>query len=171
MGMAEPALEEETVKFGLLMESAQAHQKLAEAHLDDLRVHTRGLDEVVRSEIRRTLVEELQTVTQESARVTRALREMHRAAQLRGVLWNLGIAVLCTAIPGAFAHWTLPSAAEVATLRERRDALARSVADLERRGGRAEWRSCGAAARLCVRVDRSAPIYGDKADYVVLKGY
>jgi hypothetical protein len=49
-------MDDATMKFGLLMESAQAHQKLAETHLEQLRAHTRDLDGVVRDEIRRTLV-------------------------------------------------------------------------------------------------------------------
>jgi hypothetical protein len=32
-------------------------------------------------------------------------------------------------------------------------------------------RTCGASARLCVRVDRNAPAYGPGADYLVVKGY
>ena len=164
-------LDEETMKFGLLLEGAQAHQKMVEAQLEKLREHTLGLDDVVRGEIRRTLVEELQAVTAQSARTTRALRDMNRVAQIRGVLWNLGVAALCAAIPGTIAQWLLPSPSEVAALAARRDALAQNVADLERRGGKAEWRRCGDAARLCVRIDRRAPLYGEKADYLVVSGY
>jgi hypothetical protein len=162
---------DETMKFGLLMESAQAHQKLAEVHLEKLHAHTRGLDDVVRDEIRRTLIEELRSVTVESERTTRALRDMNRAAQVRGVLWNVSVAVLCTAIPGAFAHWMLPSMAEIDALRQRRDSLAQSVVALERRGGKVDWRSCGEAARLCVRIDGKAQAYGEKSDYFIVKGY
>ena len=43
-------LDDTTMKFGLLMESVQAHQKLAETHLEELRAHTRDLDGVVISE-------------------------------------------------------------------------------------------------------------------------
>ena len=161
--MSEALLDAETMKFGLLMESAQAHQRLAESHLEKLREHTQDLDDVVRGEIRRTLIEELQAVTAESARTARALRDMNRVANVRGVIWNLGLAVLCTAIPGAFAHWMLPSASDVAALRARRDALAQNVTELERRGGKAEWRRCGEAARFCVRIDRRAPRYGEKS--------
>src|SRR6202171_6593087 len=67
-------MDDATMKFGLLMESAQAHQKLAEAQLDKLRAHTDDLDGVVRDEIRRTLIEELQMLTAESTRATQALR-------------------------------------------------------------------------------------------------
>jgi hypothetical protein len=162
---------DDVMKFGLLMESAQAHQKLAETHLERLRAHTRDLDGVVREEIRRTLIDELQELTAESTRAAQALRAMKRAANMRGLLWSAGIAVVCTAIPSAIAHWILPSAGEIAALRAERDRLVQSVGRLEQRGGRIDWRHCGDAARLCVRIDRSAPAYGDGADYYIVKGY
>ncbi len=89
---------------------------------------------------------------------------------VRGTLWSVLLAILCTGIPAGIMRWALPSEAQIASLRSRRDALAASVADLERRGGRIDWRRCGAAPRLCVRVDRSAPSYGEKADYYVVAG-
>jgi uncharacterized protein involved in exopolysaccharide biosynthesis len=165
------AMDEHTMKFGLLMESAQAHQKLAEAHLEKLRAHTQDLDGVVRDEIRRTLIDELQAVTAESERAARALRAMKHAVNMRGVAWNVGIALICAAIPATVAHFLLPSPADISALRMQRDALAKSIASLEQRGGRIEWKSCGDPARLCVRVDRKAPVYGEKADYYVAKGY
>jgi uncharacterized protein involved in exopolysaccharide biosynthesis len=159
------------MKFGLLMESAQTHQRLAETHLQKLREHTQDLDGVVRDEIRRTLIEELAQLTAESRRAAQALSTMKRAANMRGLLWTAAIAMLSTAIPGALVHWLLPSAAEVDALRARRDQLQANVQRLEQRGGRIDWRRCGEEARLCVRVDRAAPTYGDKADYYVVKGY
>jgi len=164
-------MDPETVKFGLLMESAQAHQKLAETHLEKLRAHTQDLDGVVRDEIRRTLVEELKLLTAESRRATEVLRNMKRAAASRGALWSIATAVLCTAIPIAVMRWMLPSEPEIAALRVRRDQLAASVASLEQRGGRIDLKRCGEAARLCVRVDRKAPTYGEKADFYVVAGY
>jgi hypothetical protein len=65
----------------------------------------------------------------------------------------------------------LPSPASIAALRAQQAELSQNVARLAQRGGKAEWRSCGDAARLCVRIDRSAPVYGDNADYYVVKGY
>src|SRR5450631_848215 len=93
------SMDDHTMKFGLLMESAQAHQKLAEAHLEKLRAHTQELDDVVREEIRRTLIADLQALTTETDRAAAALRKMQQAAHLRGVAWNIGFAVLCTAVP------------------------------------------------------------------------
>src|SRR5271154_1181112 len=101
-------MDDATLKLGLLMESAQAHQKLAETHLERLRVHTQDLDGVVREEIRRTLIEELQELTTESKRAVQALNGMKHAANMRGLLWSIGIAVLCTAIPIAVVRWALP---------------------------------------------------------------
>ena len=84
---------------------------------------------------------------------------------------SVGMAVLSTGIPIAILRSTMPSGPEIGALRARRDELAASVAALEQRGGRIEWRRCGAAARLCVRVDRSAPTFGEKADYYIVAGY
>jgi hypothetical protein len=165
------AIDDATMKVGLLMESAQVHQKLAEGQLQKLRAHTQGLDGVVRDEIRRTLVEELQRLTAETTRATRALEKMRHGVAWRGSGMNLGAAVLCALIPIGIARCALPSAADIAALRARRDELAAIVAQLEQQGGRIDWRRCGDAKRLCIRVDRKAPAYGEKADYYVIEGY
>jgi hypothetical protein len=164
-------IDDDTMRFGLLMESAQAHQKLAENQLEKLRAHTQDLDGVVRDEIRRTLVEELQMLTAETGRATRALQKVRHGATLRGALLTLAATTICTLAPIAVARWTLPSAAEVSELRARRDELAMDVAKLEQQGGRIDWRRCGEKKRLCVRVDRTAPTYGEKSDYLVIEGY
>ena len=163
-------MDDATMKFGLLMESAQAHQRLAETHLEKLRAHTQDLDGVVRDEIRRTLTEELQMLASESNRCAQALQRIRHGAGLRGALWSVAIAVLCTATPLVIMRWTLPSENEIAALRARRDELAASVAALERKGGRIDWRHCGETSRLCVRVDRKAPTYGERADFYVVAG-
>jgi hypothetical protein len=164
-------LDDATMKVGLLMESAQAHQKLAEGQLERLRAHTQDLDGVVRDEIRRTLVEELRALTAEATRATEALQKIRGAGKLHRAPWSLAAAVLCTVVPIGVARWALPSAAEIAALRARRDDVAANLAKLEQQGGRIDWRRCGDARRLCVRVDRKAPTYGDKADYFVIEGY
>src|ERR1019366_741693 len=123
-----PVVDDDTMKFGLLMESAQAHQKLAEMHLERLRAHTQDLDGVVREEIRRTLVDELKTLTAESDRAALALRGMKRAANMRGIMWNVGIAVLCTAVPTVMVRYALPSSSDIAAMRIQRDSLAQSIA-------------------------------------------
>jgi len=166
-----PALDGDTMKFGLLMESAQTHQRIAEAHLEKLRAHTRDLDGVVRDEIRRTLIDELKTLSAETDQAARALVGIKRAATLRGAVWNAGTAVLCMAMAATVARWVLPSHAEIEALRADRDALSLNLARLKQLGGKVEWHHCGDAARLCVRVDRQAPVYGEQSDYLVVKGY
>jgi hypothetical protein len=164
-------MDDATMKVGLLMESAHVHQKLAEGQLERLRAHTEDLDGVVRDEIRRTLVEELQTLTAETARATQTVQRLKSSTAWRAAALSLSGAVLCALVPMALARWALPSPADIATLRARREELAASVAKLEQQGGRIEWRRCGEARRLCVRVDRKAPSYGEKADYYVIEGY
>ena len=67
--------------------------------------------------------------------------------------------------------WILPSPTELAALRAKRAELASNVARLEQHGARIDLRRCGAAERLCVRIDRHAPAYGEAADYLVVRGY
>lgn len=171
MGEGAGKVDETTMQFGLLMESAQAHQKMAETHLEKLRAHTQDLDGVVRDEIRRTLVDELDELSAESRRAAQALKGMKHAAQLRGLVFSVATILLSAAIPSGLACWLLPSPARIEALRARRDELQASVARLEQSGGRIDWRYCGERARLCIRVERSAPTYGDKADYFIVKGY
>jgi hypothetical protein len=172
--MNEPAaagMDESTMNFGLLMESAQAHQKLTESHLAQLRAHTLDLDGVVRGEIRRTLIEELAALNAESKRAALALQKLRRSVSMRGALWSVVTAGLCTALPVGLSRWALPSPPEIAALRAKREELAANLAQLERRGGRIEWGRCGQPGRLCVRVDVKAPTYGEKADYYIVQGY
>jgi ferric-dicitrate binding protein FerR (iron transport regulator) len=164
-------LNDEAMNWGLLMESAQAHQRLAEENLDRLKAHTQDLDGLVREEIRRTLIEELQAVTAESKLAAEALRVMRRTVSMRGALWSVGMWALCAGVPGAIAWWALPSQAQIAALRAQRDELVLNVTRLEQRGGRIDWRRCGDTQRLCVRVERKGPAYGDNSDYLVVKGY
>jgi hypothetical protein len=161
--------ENNIMKLGLLMEAAHAQQTLADAALEKLSAHLRELDTVVRDEIRQTLVEELQIVVNESSRAAEALRGLGRSANLRVALWNLGMTLLCSAMPISLEWWFLPSQSELVALRAKRDQLAANVARLEQRGARIDLRRCGGSDRLCVRVDRKAPVYGEAGDYLVVK--
>lgn len=164
-------MEDNTMKLGLLMEAAHAQQALAETALEKLKAHVADLDDIVREEIRRTLVEELQVLGEESRRAAEALRKLGRSANVRVVLWSVGLTLLCAAIPMCGEWLFLPSQSEIGALRSKRDELASSVARLEQRGGRIDLRRCGGTDRLCVRVDRKAPVYGEAADYFVVRGY
>lgn len=162
---------EEAMRAGLLMEAAQAQQRLGVESLERLAAHTRDLDVIVRDEVRRTVAEALGSLASESGRATESLRRMRRAAGARMLLWTVSVAMICSGAAIGEVWWLLPSQSELAALRARRDALAANIARLEQRGGLLDVRTCGARGRLCVRVDRSAPTYGPGADYLVVKGY
>jgi hypothetical protein len=164
-------MEDDTLKIGLLMEAAQAQQALAETALANLKGHMSTLDDVVRGEIRHALVEELHALGMESQHAAESLRRLARAANARMALWSTGLTLLCTAIPMGCQWWLIPSPSEIAAIRLERDQLAANVTRLAERGGRIELRRCGGTDRLCVRVDRKAPAYGEAGDYVVVKGY
>lgn len=160
-----PVLDGTTLQCGLLMESAQAQQKLAQGQLEQLRAHTNGLDDVVRDEIRRTLVEELHMLSAEILQATRALQSIRRAARGPSAVWRLGAVVLGAALPLGVSAWLLPSASEMTRMRHEREALSANIAALEQHGGRVELQRCGVERRLCVRIDPRAPAYGPKSDF------
>lgn len=164
-------MDDETMKVGLLMEAAQSHQKLAEASLRKLKAHTHDLDNLVREEIRRTVVDELQALAADSQRAVDALQRLRRAANARVALWSVGITASCSALALGLAWWVLPSQSEISALRTKRDEFAVAIERLGKQGGRIDLRRCGIEQRLCVRVDRKSPAYGTSADYFVVQGY
>jgi len=163
-------VDDETVQLGELIETARQHQRLAEDGLRRLAAHLRRLDEVVREEIRCVLVQELQALGHDSQCAVEALRGLKRAANLRVILWSIATALLSSAIPLVATFLLLPSPRQIAALGARRDELQASIARLEKEGGRVDLRRCG-AGRFCVRIDRTAPAYGEAADYFVVRGY
>jgi len=169
--MSTPEAADATVRIGLLLEAVESQRALAAAALAQLAQHTAGLDSVEREEIRATLAEELGALGEEGRRTAARLREATRAVQLRHLAWGVVVAVLSTGLPLALAAWLLPSRAEVAALRQTRAELSATVARLAAQGGRAQLRRCGSAARLCVRIDRAAPSYGEHGEFAVVQGY
>jgi hypothetical protein len=164
------SMDQDSVKLGLLMETAQTHQKLAETAIEKLNQHILSLEVVTRDQIRHALVDALNAVHVEAQRAADALQKVKQAANVGVALWTLGLTSTWAAIALFVAWCVLPTPAEIARLRAERDELKSSVAVLNQRGGRADLRRCG-AGRMCVRVDLSAPRYGESSDYLVLKGY
>jgi uncharacterized protein YPO0396 len=160
-----------TMKLGLLMETAQTQQKSAESSLKKLKAAANDLAAIVRDEVRRAALEEFQSLAADSRRASDALREVQRATAVRTLVWSVLITLFCSAIVLGLARWVIPSRTEIETLRAKRDALSTQIASLEARGGRIDLKRCGDGTRLCVRVDRRAPIYGEQSDYVVIRGY
>jgi len=159
------------MKLGLLMEAAQAQQTLAADTFDRLREHTAGLDAVVRQEIRATLIEETREFGEECRRAAAALRRLQRGTNLRLFAWGVAILVSGLMIPLGITWCMLPTRAEIAALAAKRDELTDNITRLVRQGGDLQLRHCGTEQRLCVRVDRSAPTYGENADFLVVRGH
>jgi hypothetical protein len=159
------------MKLGLLLESAHAHQTLAETALEKLRCQVGELAGIAREEIRATMLEELNALGEDSRRAGETLRRLRYVADLRVALWTLTMAALACAVPMGAAWWVLPSRGEVATLSARRDGLEAAVARLKAEGGQIEMHHCGATRRLCVRVDRKAGVFGEAGDFLIAKGY
>lgn len=158
------------MKLGLLLESAHAQQRLADGVLEKLKAHVGELAGIAREEIRATMLDELTALEAESLRAAETLRRLRYVADLRVVLWTLAMAALSSAVPLVAAWLLWPSRTEVAALSARRDALEASVARLKAQGGELEWRHCGGAQRLCIRVDRKAGAFGESGDFLIVKG-
>ena len=97
--------------------------------------------------------------------------QLQRATAGRLALWSVGVVATCALLPSVLTWMLMPSRAQLAQARQTLAQLSAAVAQLSREGGRIDLRHCGADGRLCVRVDRRAPFYGEDADYMVLKGY
>jgi hypothetical protein len=164
-------LEDDTLRVGLLMEAAQAQQTLATSALEHLREHTAGLDAIVREEIRATFVEEMHALTEDSCRAAEALRGLRRAASWRFGAWSALAFTISALVPFGLTQWWLPSRTQLDALVAQRNQLTTNVRLLTQQGGQIEIRHCGRAQRLCVRIDRSAPPYGEAADFRVIMGY
>jgi len=129
------------------------------------------LDAAVRDEIRRTFTDECGALVQEAANAAEALLKLQRAANRRLAWWAWVCAGLSAAAAWLVVARLLPSSAQLAALRAQRTQLTAAVAQLAQRGGRIDLRRCGSARRLCVRVDRRSPAYGDAGDYFIVQGY
>jgi hypothetical protein len=163
-------MDQDSVKLGLLMETAQTYQKVAEAAIGKLNEQVQGLEAMVRDQVRRAVVEEMTIVQAETQRAVEALQRVKRAANTRVTLWTIGLTAISAGVALFVAWWVLPTPAEIARLRTERDELASNVAVLTQRGARADLRRCG-TGHLCVRVDMNEPRFGDQRDYFVIRGY
>jgi hypothetical protein len=166
-----PPSDTETMKLGLLLETAQNQQALADDSLKRLQAHTDGLDAVVRDEVRRAVIAELTDLVEHCNGAAHALKALNRAAQLRTVWCSAILGALPGCLIASFVWWWSPTPSQIAALRSQQQQLSANIARLDQSGGRADLRSCGNPARLCVKVDKRAPAFGQQADYLVVQGY
>jgi hypothetical protein len=164
-------MDESTVTAGLLMESIQAQGQHVDSAIERLVEHSRGLDAVVRQELRSAFAEEFRSLGNASERAAQALLAVRRAASLRTLGVGSLIGLTCSLGPLVSAWLLVPSRAELARLRTEREGLQSAIERLHRQGALVDLRRCGEMQRLCVRIDRSAPAYGEHAEYLILRGY
>jgi len=126
---------------------------------------SRDLDSALGEAVQRAFMEAA------GLRAAEKLSQVHRATGLRFALWAFGVVSACSLVPTALTWALMPSRAQLLEARQGLEQLKSGAAQLAREGGRIELRRCGETNRLCVRVDRKSPFYGENADYAVLKGY
>jgi hypothetical protein len=169
--MEHPAADPGALKLGMLLESAQSLQDLADDSLKRLQAHTQSLDGVVRDEIHRTLIAELGELVEHLDRAAYSLKTLSRVVQLRS-LWCGVVLTACPALVVSWiVWWWLPSPTQIAGLRVEQERLSDNLERLRQSGARVDLRHCGNPERLCVRVDRHAGSFGQQADYLVVEGY
>src|SRR4051794_4066305 len=98
-------MDDTTMKLGLLMEAAQANQKMADSSLKKLKGAANELADLVREEVRRVMTEELHSLAADTQRASDALYEVRRAANVRALTWSLGMTALCSLVPLGLAYW------------------------------------------------------------------
>ncbi len=164
--MNEPEPMSEALRAGLLMEAAQAQQRLAEEALVRLGEHLRGLDILVRDEVARAVSESLGALQTETDQAAGALRRLRRSADLRLTLYALGVTAVSLAIGLAAMRVFVPSRQQIEVLRARRAAFKADIKHLREFGGSVDLRRCGRRGRLCVRVRRGGPAYGPGGQFL-----
>lgn len=159
----------ETLRVGLLLEAAQAQQRLGAEAIEALREHVRTLDALVRAEVASAARESLEGLSAETQQTAAALRRARRVAEVRLIVWSIAACVASAAIALAVMHVLLPSRGQIAALRSRRALFSADIRRLREYGGAVDLRRCGHRGRLCVRVDRSGPAYGAHGNFLLVK--
>ena len=164
-------MEDETTRLGMLLEAAHTQQELVATGIEQFRALAHGLDEIVRAQIRRTLIEELGGLGEEAQRVSTVLQAVEAAAQLRSL--RVGVLMVLLSVAGSIgvACWWLPSHEEMSQLRAQRNSMRAEIDALAANGAGIDLRRCGSDRRWCVRVERQGPVYGADSDFLIVKGY
>jgi hypothetical protein len=153
------------VDLGQVLETVHAQQSQIHGMLATLDSRSRDLDSAMGEAVQRAFMDAA------GLRAAEKLSQIHRATGMRFALWSFGIVSACSLVPTVLTWMWMPSRAQMTQARQSLDQMSAGIARLSREGGRIDLRHCGEANRLCVRVDRKTPFYGEKADYAVVKGY
>jgi hypothetical protein len=162
---SELSVEATPVDLNQVLATVHAQQSQIHGVLATLDSRSRDLDATVVEAVQRALADAA------GIRAAEKLSQVHRATGIRFARWSFGIVSACALVPTILSWALLPSRAQLLQARQTQEQLSAGVEQLSRQGGRIELRHCGAANRLCVRVDRSSPFFGEHADFMVLKGY
>jgi hypothetical protein len=162
---SEVSVDTAPVDLGRMLARVHAQQSQIHGVLTTLDSRSREFDTTVGEAVQRALADSA------GIRAAEKLSQIHRANGMRFARWSFAIVSACALVPTLLSWALLPSRAQVLQSRQALEQLNAGVAQLTRQGGRIDLRRCGAAQRLCVRIDRKSPFYGENADYIVLKGY
>ena len=153
------------VELSQILETVHAQQSQIHGVLASLDSRSRDLDTTLGDAVQRAFTDAA------GIRAAQNLSQIHRATGVRFARWTFGIVSACALVPTLLSWALLPSRSQLQQARQTLEQLSAGAAQLSREGGRIELRHCGEANRLCARIDRKSPFYGENADYVVLKGY
>jgi hypothetical protein len=165
-------MDSQTMKAGLLMEAADANQKLATAAITRLEAATRTLEPAVRDAVAKAALEEFRHMHDEAKRTAVAFKQLRS-----GLTWKIGlVAFLMSAasagvllatiyFAGGLNSYSGPPAAPTGL---RGDPAA--LAEFGRRGQLIEVALCGEQRRVCVRVEPKAGAFGARKDQMVAAG-
>lgn len=162
---SESSVEPAPVDLGGVLETVHAQQSQIHGLLATLESHSRDLHATLGEAVQRAFMDAA------GLRAAEKLSQVHRATGMRFARWSFGVVLACALVPTILSWVLMPSRTQLIQARQTLDQMAARVSQLSREGGRIDLRHCGEADRLCVRVDRKSPFYGENADYVILKGY
>jgi hypothetical protein len=148
-----------------ILETVHAQQSEIHGLLATLDNRARSLDSTLGEAVQRAFMDAA------GLRAAQKLSQVHRATGVRFARWSIGIVSVCAIVPTILSWMLMPSPGQLLQARQTAAQLSARVAQLAGEGGRMELKHCGAKNRLCVRVDRKSPLYGDGADYMIVLGY
>ncbi len=162
---SDAATESPPIELGRILETVHAQQSQLYDMLASLETRSRDLDASVGEAVQRALTQSA------GLRATEKLAQVQRTATARYARWSFGVVSGCALVPALLSWMLMPSRTQLLQARQSYEQLLAGVAQLSHEGGRIELRHCGTANRLCVRVDRKSPFYGESGDFIVLRGY
>jgi hypothetical protein len=157
------------LEVGLLLETVQSQQRLAEETLARLGEQLRSLETEVGAQVAYAAREAFLQLGAEADAVRTQLLGLRRAVGMRAALRSAAAALASAAMTVLAVRLLVPSAAQIDALRARRALFAADVRRLREYGGSVELRRCGAQGRLCVRVQRAGPVFGAHGDFLLVK--